>query len=167
MNSKKQNRIKYALTFLIPILVIIGLFFGGIGTGIITFEQEPKNPIFNPRDNPEDQNPENQTTYINATMEIDFGNGIEYSNHFQLEENLTVFDFLLITEKTGEIILDYTYWEQYDSYFIDSMTYNNQKYEGDSTHFWVYYINDVSALEGADKVIVNHNDTIRWEYTEF
>jgi hypothetical protein len=162
MNSENRNKIKYILTFLIPILVIIGLFMGGIGTGIITFEQNPSEEIFKPIDESENQN-----SYINATIVINFESDIKYTRPFQLEENLTVFDLLLLTKETGDIDVSYTYWEQYDSYFIDSITYNNHKYEGDSNHFWAFYINDVSALEGANKINVNDNDIIKWEFTEF
>ena len=167
MNFENQNKIKYILTFLIPIIVVIGLFMGGIGTGIITFEQTSKIEIFDPNDESENQIPEDQHRYINATIEIYFENDVKYTRLFQLEKNLTVFDFLLITKETGDIDVSFTYWEQYDSYFIDSISYNNHKYEGDSNHFWVFYVNDESALEGANKIYVNDNDIIKWEFTEF
>jgi len=162
MNQKKRSNILYASKILIPLIIVIGLFLGGISTGIITFEQKPKAAIFNPNDNLE-----NQASYINATMEIDFGDGVEYSKIFNLEENLTVFDFLLIIKETGEIDVGYTYWEQYDNYFIDSITYNNKEYEGDSSHYWAFLVNGESAMEGADKIYVYNNDTIRWEYVQF
>ena len=167
MKSENQNKIKYILTFLIPILVVIGLIVGGIGTGIITFNQDSSDNIFKPNEETENQNQEDRIKYINATVEILFNNDIKYSRLFQLEENLTVFDFLLITKETGDIDVGYTYWEQYDSYFIDSITYNNLTYEGDSNHFWAFYINGESALEGANKIIVYDNDMIKWEFTEF
>ena len=167
MNSENQNKIKYILTFLIPILVILGLFMGGIGTGVITFEQKPSGDIFKVIDESENHNPEDQYSYINATIVINFDSDNSYTRLFQLEENLTVFDFLLLLKEIGDIDVSYTYWEQYDSYFIDSITYNNNKYEGDNNHFWAFYINDVSALEGANKIYVNNNDIIKWEFTEF
>jgi hypothetical protein len=166
MNSENENKIKYILTFLIPILVILGLFMGGIGTGIITFEQKQSGNLFKTIDESENRNAEEQSNFINATIMINFDSDTRYTRLFQLEENLTIFDFLLLVKEIGDINVSYTYWEQYDSYFIDSLTFNNNKYEGDINHFWALYINDISALEGANKIYVNENDIIKWEFTE-
>jgi hypothetical protein len=166
MNSENENKIKYILTFLIPILVILGLFMGGIGTGIITFEQKQSGNLFKTIDESENRNAEEQSNFINATIMINFDSDTSYTRLFQLEENLTIFDFLLLVKEIGDINVSYTYWEQYDSYFIDSLTFNNNKYEGDINHFWALYINDISALEGANKIYVNENDIIKWEFTE-
>ena len=141
---------------------------GGIGTRIITFEQKPSREIFKPIEESENRNPEDQSSFIKATIVINFDSDTSYSKLFKLEENLTVFDILLLTKETGDIDVSYTYWEQFDgSYFIESITYNNYRYEGDDNHFWALYINDISATEAANKIYVNDNDIIKWEFTEF
>ena len=86
MKSENKNKIKYVLTFLIPVLVIIGLIVGGIGTGIITFNQDSSDLFLNPNEESENQNHEDKIKYINATVEIFFNNDVKYSRIFQLEE---------------------------------------------------------------------------------
>ena len=87
MKQKKNKNIIYALKIFVPIIIVIGLFLGGISAGIITFEPPEKKVT---------------TGGVTATIEIDFGDGIIYSNVLTIE-NSTVFDFLLEFENMGDI----------------------------------------------------------------
>ena len=60
MNTKEKSI--YLLKIFIPILIVIGLFLGGVNAGIITFEA-PKKIV---------------TGKITATIVIDFGDGKNY-----------------------------------------------------------------------------------------
>jgi len=150
-----KNKDKIMLTFkiIIPVFIVICLFSAGVTTGIITFEK-PESII---EDNEND---------ITATLNIIFSEDEAYSKEFKIE-SLSVYDLLLEAEKIGDISIDQTYWEQFDSYVIDSITYNDKKYEGDSSHYWGYYINGEAAMDGADKIIINDNDLIEWRYESF
>ena len=133
----------------IPLIIIILLLLGGISSGIITFEK-----------------PNQITGKVTATIKIEFGDGKVYSNHFTID-NSTVLDFLLEVEKKGDITVKTTYWEQYDSYFVDSITYQEKKYESDLDHYWAYYINDQSAIDGPNLKYISNNDLIKWKFEKF
>ena len=150
MDQKTKSNIIYASKILIPLIIVIGLFLTGISAGIITFE--PPRVIGKGE--------------ITATVEIDFGDGTIYSNVITLD-NSTVLDFLLEVEKKGDISIETTCWEQYDSYFVDSITYQEKKYESDLDHYWAYYVNDHSAIDGPNLVYISNNDLIKWKFEEF
>jgi hypothetical protein len=149
MNQKNKSMILFALKILIPIIVVIGLFLGGINAGVITFE---KQKII--------------TGTITSTIIIDFGDGSQYSNEFTMD-NSTVFDFLLRVEHEGIISIETTYWEQFGSYTVDSITYQGTKYESDANSYWAFYVNGQPGMEGADKVFVANNDIIEWRLEKF
>jgi len=150
MDQKTKDNIIYTSKILIPIIIVIGLFLGGISVGIITFE------------------PQKAVSYgeITATLVIDFGDGTTYSNVITLE-NSTVFEFLLEAEKTGNISIENTYWESFGGYSVDSITYNGKKYEADLSTYWAYYVNGQPAMEGADKIYVQNDDLIEWKFEPF
>ena len=148
---KHKNRILFISKLLIPLVAVLLLIIGGISTGIITFKPREK---------------ESYEEYITAEIKLDFGDGNSYSNVITLQ-NATVFDFLLKIEENGIIIIETTYWEQFDSIIVDSIKYNAIKYESDTNHYWAYYINGSPGMESADKTIVNNNDIIEWKYEEF
>lgn len=145
MIEKKNSMIIFSLKLLIPIIIVIVLFLGGINAGIITFEKE-----------------KTITGEITATLKIDFGDGNIYSDTITLD-NSTVYDFLLEVEKKGEISIETSYWESFDSHTVDSITYNGKKYESDMSSFWAFYVNDIAGIEGADKVFLENNDIIEWK----
>jgi len=149
MDTKIKNNVIYISKFLIPIIIVIGLFLGGVTAGIITFE---KQDII--------------TGQATATVLLDFGDGSKFEKTMTLE-NSTVFDFLLKLEKQGEISIKTTYWASFDGYSIDSIIYQEKKYEGDTNHYWSFSVNDLISMEGADKVYVNNDDIIKWEYVKF
>ena len=146
--ERKKNLI-FALKFLIPIVILICLFIVGINANIITFE---KQKII--------------TGEISANIKINFGDGVTYNDIVKLD-NSTVYDLLLTVEKNDDIILETTYWEQFDSYIVDSITYNNKKYESDSNSYWAFYVNGEPAMEGANKIFVENDDIIEWKFVKF
>jgi hypothetical protein len=142
----------FKLKLVIPLIIIISLFIGGVSTGVITFELP------------------NKTTndkQINATIIIDFGDGKTYSKDMKIY-NLTVFDFLLEVQKIGDINLESSYNEQMGGFEIKSITYDGKKYtHGDNSYWWLFYINDQFASDSADKIFVSNNDVIKWKYEKF
>ena len=149
MIKEKKSMLIFSLKILIPIIIVISLFFGGINAGVITFEKEKI-----------------VTGKITATINIDFGDGVFYSDILTLD-NSTVFDFLLKVEKQGKISVETTYWESFDGYTVDSITFNGKKYESDMSSYWAFYINGQPGMKGADKVYINDNDIIKWKLDTF
>ncbi len=148
MNSKIRINLIYSFKIIIPLIIVIGLFLAGVSAGIITFESSNK-----------------LTGEITATIEINFGDGTTYSNVFTVE-NSTVFDFLLETEKNGEIIVETN--EESGSYEIESITYKEIKYtHGENGYWWLFYVNEQFAIDSADKVYVNNGDLIEWKFENF
>jgi len=152
VEQEKKGSLIFILKLLIPLLIVISLFICGITTGIITFE--PPKKIVN-------EEP------INATIIIDFGDGITYSKVMSIY-NLTIFDFLLEVQKIGDITVDSSYSEQMGGFEIKSITYQEKKYiHGENGYWWLFYINDQFATAGADKIYVNNNDVIKWKHEKF
>ena len=145
MIEKNRSFILLSFKILIPIIIVIVLFLGGINAGIISFEKE-----------------KTITGKITATINIDFGDGNFYTDIFTLD-NSTVYDFLLEVEKKGEISVEKTYWESFDSNTVDSITYNGKKYGSDISSYWAFYVNNQAGIEGADKVYLHDNDIIEWK----
>ena len=110
MNADKKNNIFYGLKILIPIIIVIGLFLGGVSAEIITFKQ-PETNIY--------------TGLITVTLEVDFSDGIIYSDELTLE-NITGFDLLLELEEKEIITIETTYWESFGGYSVDSITYQSK-----------------------------------------
>ena len=146
-----KSKIFFALKILIPIIVVFALFLSGITAGLITFEK-PKDKI---------------TGKITATLTIDFNDGEKFSQVITVE-NSTVLDLLLETEKYANIIIEANYNEQYQSYSVDSITYNGKEYaSGDDGHWWIFNINNEFAINSADKTYVENNDLIEWKFEKF
>lgn len=151
MDLKTRSKIIYASKILIPVIIVIGLFLGGVGAGIITFGAPNKNV---------------ETGKINFTILIDFSDGTKYEGDLVFE-NITGFDILSKLEEQGIINIETTYWESFGGYVVDSITYQENKYESDSNHYWAFYVNGEPSMVGADKVYVNNNDLIEWRYDSF
>lgn len=151
MDQNSKSNIIYASKILIPVIIIIGLFLGGVGAGIITFES-PNNNV--------------DIGKINFTIIIDFSDGTTYKADLAFE-NITGFDILSKLEELGIVGIETTYWESFDGYVVDSITYQGKKYESDSNHFWAFYVNGEPSMVGADKVYVNNYDLIEWRYDSF
>lgn len=129
----------------------MGLFLGGIGTGIITFE--PSQEI-------------GSNGEVSTTVVIDFGDGTNYSTVL-IVENATGFMVLLELEKQGIIDIETTYWESFGGYSVDSITYNDKIYAGDMSHYWAFYVNGEASMKGADNVYVHEDDIIEWKFEGF
>lgn len=150
MNQKTKSDVIYVSKILIPIIIVIGLFLGGVSTGIITFEP-PK--IISQGE-------------VTATITIDFGDGISYSNALTLTEP-TIFDFLLEAEKNGDINVENTYWESFGGYSVDSISYQGVEYKAEGSYYWGFYINGQPGDKGADKIYVQNYDLIEWKFEKF
>jgi len=148
MDKNKRSMIIFALKILIPIIVVIILFLGGINAGVITFEKEKI-----------------KTGDITATIKIDFADGTIYQNVLPLK-NATVFDFLLEIEKIGDIEIKTNV--ESGGYEINSINYNGKKYvHGQDGYWWLFYVNEQFAMDSADKTYVKNNDLIEWKYEKF
>ncbi|KYK25142.1 hypothetical protein AYK24_05410 [Thermoplasmatales archaeon SG8-52-4] len=151
MNKNSKGNIIYLSKIIIPIIVVIGLFFGGIGVGIISFDPPSKNV---------------NKGLIKISIEIDFSDEIKYVGDMSLE-NSTGFDILTELENQEIIDIETTYWESFGGNSVDSITYQGIKYEGDLNHYWAFYINGQASMEGADKVYLNDNDIVKWKFEKF
>lgn len=150
MNQKTKDNIISASKLILPIIVVIILFLGAVVAGIITFE--PPEIV--------------KTGEVTATIIINFGDGITFSDTFTLN-NTTGFSILLELEQQEIIDVETTYWESFGGYSVDSITYQGKKFDADSSHYWAFYVNGEASMEGADKVYVNNNDIIEWKYESF
>jgi hypothetical protein len=151
MDKKIKSNVFFSLKFLIPILILIGLLLSGISAGIITFEK----PL------------EKITGKITAELKIDFNDGKNFSQSITIE-NSTVLSLLLEAEKFEDIAIDANYYEQYQSYLVDSITYMGKTYKsGDQGHWWIFKVNNEFAIESADKIYVSDNDLIEWKFEGF
>jgi hypothetical protein len=151
MKKNTKKNIIYLSKILIPITIVIGLFLGGVVSGVITFEPPIK---------------DTNKGLISVTIEVDFNDGTKYIKDLMLE-NSTGFDILIELENQDIISIETTYWESFDGYSIDSILYQGKKYEGDLSHYWAFYINGQASMEGADKVYLNNNDKVTWKFETF
>ncbi len=100
---------------------------------------------------------------VNVTLIINFGNETEWQFGLTLDEkNATVFYALLKAANENGFDVKYTYYGQYDSYFVDSIAG-----AGGDGKFWIYYVNGVMGEVGADKKVVGEGDIIEWRLEEF
>lgn len=151
MTHDTKWKIIYTSKIIVPIIVVILLFIGGINAGIVTFEALEKK----------------LEGEITVTLTIHFNNDTVYSKNIKLPDNSTVYDLLLKAVEDNEIDVESTYWESFDSIVVDCITYNGVRYASDSNHYWAYYVNGEIGLKGADKEIIKDNDLIEWRFTEF
>ncbi len=100
---------------------------------------------------------------INVSLSINFSNGTVWHYNINVsEKNATVFSALLNAASIGGFTVKYTYYGQYDSYFIDSIAGI-----GGEGKYWIYYVNGKMGEVGADKKIVKEGDEIEWKLEEF
>lgn len=158
MDNKKKDMFIFTLKLLIPLIIVISLFVGGVVTGIITFEQ--------PKDDSKLQNQQKNESNESAIIMIYFNDTSFISFNFTTM-NISVLDYLLKASESGNFTIEKTYWDQYNSYVIDSITYKGIKYEANSNNYWAYYLNGNYGTVSADKQIVMNNDTIEWRYEKF
>jgi hypothetical protein len=136
------------LKLLIPLILVVILFAGAVSFGVITIGPEEKIII---------------DEQVSATIIIDFGDENVIS-HVISTKNNTVYDFLMEVAEIEDIEVKSTYYPQYDSYFIDSIS----NYAGaENSKNWMYYINGELGPVGADKQKVKDGDIIQWKYEDF
>ena len=135
--------IKDILKITIPLLIVIALFVGAVGMGIITFERLEKTNV-----------------EVTATAYIDFGNG-EILPFEITTKNSTAYGFLLEAANSANLAVKTTYYGEYDSIFVDSI---GSYVGGDNNRYWQYYVNGEYATVGPDKMIIKNGDVIEWRF---
>jgi len=136
------------LKLLIPLTIIILLFAGAVSLGVITIGPEDKITI---------------DEKVTATIIIYFGDRNVISHVLAIKNN-TVYDFLMEVAEMEDIEVKSTYYPQYDSYFIESIS---NYAGGENSKNWIYYINGEMGPVGADKQKVQDGDIIQWKYEDF
>ncbi len=155
MQNKRIGVLKPVLSILIPVVILIILFVTAVNVGIISIGTQEKITYKNV-----DSSLSNNSSGISATVIIDFGDGNILSNTI-ISRNITVYGFLLDTAKIENINVKSTYYKQYDSVFVDSISSYNG---GQNNKWWIYYVNDIAGPVGADKYIVKNDDIIKWKF---
>ena len=141
-----KKEIKLFINIIIPLLILLIIFYGAINVGIITFEKE-----------------KNNQDIITATVIIDYGNG-KSDSYIIKSKNSTVYSFLLETSKQGNFKVDSTYYEEYNSYLINSI---NGYSSGQDNKYWIFYVNGEAGIQGANITPVENDDFIEWKFEEY
>jgi len=106
---------------------------------------------------------EMENSMVNVTLLINFSNGDIWNYNLSMsQENATVFNALLMAAKEGGWSVDYRYYGEYDSYFINSIAG-----EGGNGKYWIYYVNGKMGEVGADKKMLHGGDVVEWKLEEF
>ena len=156
MVQKKVDIYKPLLSIIIPVVVIIILFAAAVNVGIISIGSEEKIIYKNIGSSALGHESEG----ITATVIIDFGDGNILTNNI-VSKNITAYGLLLDAAKIENIDVKATYYGQYDSIFVDSISSYSG---GDDNRYWIYYVNSESGMVGADKYIIKNNDIIEWKF---
>jgi len=89
-------------------------------------------------------------------------------DEWKMEDNIITYDgdtvFSILKEVTSRnnILLKYTYYEQFDSILIDSI---NDNLNGENDMYWQYYINGDIPMVGCDKYYdISNGDCIEWRF---
>lgn len=75
--------------------------------------------------------------------------------------NNSVFKLLVECSKVYDFPVGYTYWEGFDSVFVNSI---NGTRNGDSGMWWQYYVNDVYGEVGCDRKEIFEGDMVEWRF---
>ncbi|MHA1754476.1 MAG: DUF4430 domain-containing protein [Candidatus Odinarchaeia archaeon] len=98
------------------------------------------------------------TNSVFINIGINYGNGtISWYNNTLAPKNTTALSATILVA-----IVNYTIHPVYGAYVTGI-----NGVEGDSNHYWAFYINGEYASVGASSYIVLNGDTITWVYTEF
>ncbi len=133
--NKKQ--LKDLTLILVPLIIILGASITLVNTGIITFEK-----------------PINTVNKITVTLTID--NGVETVSYEVITDNATAYDVLEKAEKETDLTFEAEYFEEYQSHKINSIN----GAEGNTTYYWIFYLNGEMAPVGADQQYVEEGDII-------
>ena len=108
-------------------------------------------------------NEENTNAMVNIALYINFNNGTIWNYTLSMsQKNATVLNVLLTAAHEGGWDVDYTYYGQYDSYFVNSIAG-----EGGNGKYWIYYVNGEMGEVGADKKMLYEGDEVEWKLEEF
>ena len=155
MNQNKTEKKNSNIIILIAILLVTALFISGfvgaLSLGVITIGKEKTIVKYNSNAAP-----------VTATITIDYGDDTILSKEITSKNN-TVYGFLMELGNIEGFNVKATYYGQFDSLFVDSIS----SYEGGTDNkYWIYYVNDESGYVGADKQLVNNGDVILWRFEE-
>lgn len=84
---------------------------------------------------------------------------------WRIEDNIfaydgdTVFSILKEFTQRNDVLLDHTYYKQFNSVFINSI---NNDVNGE--YWWQYYVNNVWGDVGCDKYEVSNGDYVEWRF---
>ena len=87
--------------------------------------------------------------------------------NWRVEDNVvvfneeTVFNLLKQVAKRNNFELEYTFYEQYNAYLIDSI---NGLENGEGGMYWQYYVNDELPMVGSDHFLVSNGDVVKWVF---
>ena len=143
----KNDWLKDMLKIVVPLVVLILLFAGAIGTGIITFDSDETN----------------NNSEVTATVAIYFED-TDIQSYEITTENNTVYNFLLEAAKIGGFSVDATYYGEYDSMLVNSI---GNMVGGEDNKYWQFYVNEEYGTIGCDKQIVEDGDLIKWKFEGF
>lgn len=169
--------IKYKSTELvIPIIIALIAFSGGLLAGFITFEDNNYSHNRNDykitnQDESYDSN-SNNTDTINGSNDTIQGNiknvflVIDYKNNTVNKYNIstetnTVYDLLIETAENYNFTIKSTYYGQYSSYMVEQI---GSKINGEDGRYWQYTINNEFSYLGANQQRIQEGDIISWNF---
>jgi len=82
------------------------------------------------------------------------------------DEKETVFSAIVAVTSKNNIPLDYSYYEQFDSFLIDSI-YND--INGENGAYWMFYVNheELPPSLGADEYAIKNGEYVEWRFEAF
>jgi len=90
------------------------------------------------------------------------GDGWKVQDNVVAYDEDTVFSILEEVTQRNDILLEYTYYEQFDSILINSI---NDDLNGKDDMYWQYYVNGDIPMVGCDKYDdISNGDCIEWRF---
>jgi len=90
------------------------------------------------------------------------GDGWNVQDNIIAYDGDTVFSILKEVTQRNDIFLEYTYFEQFDSILIDSISID---LNGKDNMYWQYYVNGNIPMVGCDKYYtISNGDYIEWRF---
>jgi hypothetical protein len=77
--------------------------------------------------------------------------------------NNTVYKLLMECSSAYDFSVASTYWQGYDSVFVNSI---NGTHNGENGMWWQYYVNDAYGEVGCDRKEIFDGDIIEWRFEE-
>jgi hypothetical protein len=90
------------------------------------------------------------------------GDGWKVQDNVIAYDGDTVFSILEEVTQRNDVLLEYTYYEQFDSVLID---YISNDLNGNNNMYWQYYVNGNIPMMGCDKYgDISNGDCIEWRF---